>query len=74
MDISGLKILKGEEAFAGLRVVDSEGDRGSISNCSDLHNVEVTYEDGLSMALFCLVDECREDPKDVVLYILKEEV
>ena len=45
-------------------VIDSEQNKGKIINIDDLHNVEIEFDNG-SSALFCFVDGCDENLKDM---------
>ena len=60
--------------YVGMPVVDSEGQRGIIQSCNDLHNVHVTFEgEGITIdwygesfecggsGLYCFVEGCEEN-------------
>lgn len=51
----------------GIEVFDSDGDKGTVVECDDPHNILVEYGN-CSQGFFCLVDGC--DQRDV-LYIKK---
>lgn len=50
--------IKLEDIKVGLVVYDDGGDKGVISNFSDIHNVEVKFNGGVG--LFCLEPTCYE--------------
>ena len=67
--------------YVGMPVVDSEGQRGIIRSCNDLHNVHVTFEgEGITIdwygepfecggsGLYCFVEGCEEN--DELIYPL----
>lgn len=45
----------------GLPIITGEGLFGVITNCVDIHNIEVTYKSGKGM--HCIIPDCEEyDP------------
>lgn len=71
--------------FKGMHVQNSEGKKGIIRNCEDLHNVHITFEgEGIivdlyetpfecgSSGLYCFVEGCKDnDEKIDPLYYCK---
>ncbi len=60
--------------FKGMCVQDSEGKKGVIRDCNDLHNVHVTFEgEGIEIdwyetpfecggsGLYCFVEDCEDN-------------
>ena len=66
-----MDILKNEEgkllSFQELKksdiVIDEDGDIGFITECSDIHNIKVEFNDGQSIfyGIYCLDKECEDD-------------
>lgn len=67
------KRIEAEDLVDGLLVIDNEGNKGVIRDCSDLHNVHVIFEgDGMLIdidgeeiecggsSLYCFIEGCEE--------------
>jgi hypothetical protein len=55
-----MKELKFEDLSVGTKVYDKDFDCiGTVTECSDIHNVKVKFEDG--MGLYCLQESCKEE-------------
>lgn len=48
-----------EDLIKGMVVFDIQGDKGIIDDCSDIHNVNVIYDNG-GAGLYCFEDACDE--------------
>jgi len=59
-----LQIVTHSNLVVGKCVVDSEQNKGKITNIDDLHNVEIKFDNGGS-SLFCFVENCDENLKDM---------
>jgi hypothetical protein len=67
--------------FKGMNVQDSEGRKGIVRDCKDLHNVHVTFEgEGIKIngfecsgsGIYCFVENCEEnDENEDPLYYWK---
>jgi len=64
--------------FKGMCVQDSEGIKGVVRNCEDLHNVHITFEgEGIDIdwyetpfecggsGLYCFVEGCEENSEEI---------
>ena len=54
-----LHIVSHSNLVIGMRVMDDEGNVGTVKECEDIHNVFVEYDNGGS-GLHCLIEECIE--------------
>jgi len=63
--------------YKGMRVQDSEGKKGVVRNCEDLHNVHITFEGkGIEIdwyetlfecgdsGLYCFIENCEDNCED----------
>lgn len=65
------KRLTHETIKVGMTVIDSDGDIGTVTDCRDVHNIQVKYgEDGLG--LICLDPNCEEDENSFLIEICSE--
>lgn len=49
--------LRYTEIQAGMKVIDDDGDIGTITECNDAHNILVEYDNG-GQGLYCLSEGC----------------
>ena len=48
----------------GDRVIDSEGDIGTVSECDDPHNIFVRLDKNRGSVLYCVVKDCTDGYSD----------
>jgi hypothetical protein len=53
----------------GRRVIDEDGEIGTIIECSDVHNVEVKGDNG-GFGLYCFSKGCNENSEYEKIYYL----
>lgn len=57
------KVLSFKELKEGDDVIDEDGDIGFITDCSDIHNIKVEFNDGESIffGIYCLDNNCKDN-------------
>ena len=56
------EIINHTDLVVGISVCDDNNNVGTVKECSDLHNVNVHYDNGGS-GLYCIIESCHEyDP------------
>ena len=53
----------------GIKVMDEDGDIGTVKECDDPHNILVEFTNG-GTALYCLVPNCEDGTNDLYAYYI----
>lgn len=53
-----MNMLKFDKCYKGLKVQDTDGSKGTITEVDDIHNISVEFDGG--SGLYCLDSNCSE--------------
>ena len=51
----------------GRKVIDEDGNIGTITECDDLHNVFVQLDNDMGSGLYCFAENCEENSENYIL-------